>query len=154
MDHDSNGVLVEASKSHTAIVGKTGSGKTCTAKLMIERVVGGSGRVCILDPIKSDYWGLVSSGDGKRPGLPFHILGGPRAHVPLHPGAGKAVGRVVGSGSLPLSIIDMADFPMGGLSEFFTHFAAFAARTKTLATCANIVRKHFPTPPAITGTHT
>ena len=113
------GVLAQ----HTAVLGKTGSGKTSTAKLMIEQVVAEGARVCILDPIKSDWWGLTSSADGKRAGLPFVILGGPHGHVPLHSSAGKAIGDVVASGSLPLSIIDMADFEAGGLQRFFVDFA-------------------------------
>lgn len=108
---------------HIGVVGKTGSGKTSTSKLLIETAVANGARVCVLDPIKSDWWGLTSSADGKREGLPFHILGGPRGHVPLHAQAGGAIGEIVGNGSLPLSILDMADFEMGGLQTFFTHFA-------------------------------
>jgi hypothetical protein len=110
-------------EQHIAVLGKTGSGKTCTAKLAIEHVVAAGARVCILDPIKSDWWGLTSSADGKRAGLPFHILGGPRGHVPLHPQAGAAIGEIVANGQLPLSILDMSEFEMGGLQQFFTHFA-------------------------------
>jgi len=67
--------------------------------------------------------GLTSIADGKRPGLPFHILGGPRGHVPLHDTAGKVIGELVATGALPLSIIDMADFNAGGLQKFFNDFA-------------------------------
>lgn len=109
--------------SHSAILGKTGSGKTSTAKLAIERRAEQGGHVCILDPIKSDWWGLASSRDGKKPGLPFNILGGPRGHVSLHHASGKAIAEIVANGSLPLSIIDMADFPPGGQSKFFIDFA-------------------------------
>jgi hypothetical protein len=108
---------------HVAVLGKTGSGKTSTAKLLVEQVVADGARVCILDPIKSDWWGLTSSADGKKAGLPFHILGGPRGHVPLHASAGKVIGEIVATGALPLSIIDMADFEPGGQSKFFKDFA-------------------------------
>lgn len=115
--------------SHIAILGKTGSGKTSTEKLAIEQVVNDGFRVCVLDSIKSDWWGITSSADGKRAGLPFKILGGPRGHVPLHSSAGKAIGQIVGSGKLPLSIIDMADFEAGGLQRFFIDFAPALLRS-------------------------
>jgi hypothetical protein len=108
---------------HVAILGKTGAGKTATGKLLVEQVVGTDARVCILDTVKSDWWGLTSSADGKKPGLPFHILGGPRGHVPLHSSAGKAIAEIVASGALRHSIIDMADFEAGGAQRFFVDFA-------------------------------
>lgn len=112
-------------RQHMAFLGKTGSGKTSTAKLAVEQIVreNPQARVCVLDPIKSDWWGLTSSADGRQPGLPFYILGGPRGHVPLHDSAGKAIGELVASGDLPLSIIDMAEFGAGGLQKFFNDFA-------------------------------
>jgi hypothetical protein len=116
---------------HLAILGKTGSGKTSTEKVIIEQVVDGGFRVCVLDTTKSDHWGLTSSADGKRAGLPFKILGGPRGHVPLHSSAGKAIGQLVGTGKLPLSIIDMADFEPGGLQRFFVDFAPALMRSMT-----------------------
>lgn len=110
--------------NHIAVVGMTGSGKTSTEKLIVEHLVAQGHRVCILDTLKSDWWGITSSADGKRPGLPFRILGGPRGHVPLHSSAGKAIGQLVGAGKLPLSIVDMADLEPGGAQRFFTDFAA------------------------------
>lgn len=113
---------------HTAFVGMTGSGKTSTAKLAVEQVVGQGARVCILDPIKSDWWGITSSADGKRPGLPFMILGGPHGHLPLADTAGEVVAALVADGRLPLSILDMAEFGPGGLPRFFAAFAAALLR--------------------------
>lgn len=107
---------------HIAILGKTRSGKTNSAKLLIEQVVSSGSRVCIIDPIKADYWGLTSSADGKKPGLPFHIIGGARGHVPLHKGAGKAIAEVVASGALRLSIIDMEEFGPREAGPFFADF--------------------------------
>ncbi len=108
---------------HIAILGKTGAGKTSTEKLVVEQVVEDGARVCVLDTVKSDWWGITSSASGKRAGLPFKILGGPRGHVPLHANAGKVIGQLVATGKLPLSIIDMADFEAGGVQRFFVDFA-------------------------------
>lgn len=114
--------------NHIAVLGKTGSGKTSTSKLIVEHEVEQGFRVCILDPIKSDWWGITSSAGGKAPGLPFRILGGPHGHVPLHSSSGKVLGQIVGEGKLPLSIIDMADFEIGGPQRFFVDFAAALMR--------------------------
>lgn len=109
--------------SHIAILGKTGSGKTSTEKLIVEHVVAEGARVCVLDTVKSDWWGITSSASGKSAGLPFKILGGPRGHVPLHSSAGKVIGHLVATRKLPLSIVDMADFEPGGIQRFFVDFA-------------------------------
>lgn len=116
---------------HTAFLGKTGSGKTTSAKGAVEAILraDSEARVCILDPIKSDWWGMTSSASGKAPGFPFQILGGPHGHVPLNPAAGKVVGELVGRGALPLSIIDMADFKAGDLQTFFNEFAPALMRS-------------------------
>jgi uncharacterized protein len=114
----------EMLRLHTAVLGMTGSGKSSTARLLIEQVVReDDARVCILDPIKSDWWGITSSADGTRAGLPFTILGGPHGHVPLNSSAGKPIADLVGRGELRHSIIDMQDFEAGGLQRFFLDFA-------------------------------
>ena len=120
-----------ALRDHMASLGKTGSGKTSDTKVIVEHITepGFAGleqgaRVCILDLIKSDWWGLTSSRDGKKPGRPFQILGGPHGHVPLNSNSGKVIGDLVAKGALRLSILDMADFEPGGAQRFFADFAA------------------------------
>lgn len=120
-----------ALRDHIASLGKTGSGKTSDTKVIVEHITapGWSGleqgaRVCVLDLVKSDWWGLTSSADGKKPGRPFQILGGPHGHVPLNSNSGKVIGELVAKGALRLSILDMADFEPGGPQRFFAEFAA------------------------------
>lgn len=112
-----------ALNQHIAVLGKTGSGKSSTAKLCIEQVVANGARVCVLDPIKSDWWGITLASNGVDRGLPFQILGGPKGHIALHESAGKVIAEVVASGALPHSIIDMANFAPGGIAKFFVDFA-------------------------------
>lgn len=113
----------DALTGHIAVVGMTGSGKTSTSKLIVEQGYRAGEHICIVDPIKSDWRGLISSADGSGPGLPFTILGGPYGHVPLLPSSGAAIAKVVASGELPYSILDTRQFPMGGLQQFFNDFA-------------------------------
>lgn len=122
---------MNALAQHIAALGKTGSGKTSTCKLIVEQVVGSGFRVCVLDPVKSDWWGITSSADGKSEGLPFTILGGPRGHVALSPSSGHAIAELVASGDLPLSILDLADFGPGQHTRFFCDFAETLMRKMT-----------------------
>lgn len=111
-------------EQHAAILGKTGRGKTNTAKVCVEQAFDQDFRVCILDTIKSDWWGLTSSSNGRLPGLPFTILGGPYAHLPLASSSGRAIADQVANGKLLRHcILDMADFEPGGQMVFFSQFA-------------------------------
>jgi hypothetical protein len=112
-----------AMHQHIAVLGKTGSGKTSTSKWLIEQHVAAGLRVCVLDPIKSDHWGLTASASGKSAGLPFCILGGPKAHAPLAGKSGAVIGGLVASGALPLSIIDMADLSPNEHAQWYLDFA-------------------------------
>lgn len=117
--------------AHTAVVAKTGGGKTYALKVLIEQAYDAGDHICVIDPVKSDHWGLTLAADGRSPGLPFHILGGPYGHVPLDRSAGAALGRLVGSGALRHSIIDMASFGMGDHQRFFIDFAEALFHAKT-----------------------
>jgi uncharacterized protein len=59
-----------------AILGKKGRGKTFTAKGLVERLLHMQRRVLVLDPL-SVWWGLKSGSDGKSPGFPIPVFGGP-----------------------------------------------------------------------------
>lgn len=109
---------------HIASVGKTGSGKTNTAKVIVEKHVADGRRVCVLDPIKSDWWGITSNQAGDGPGLPFVILGGPRQHAPLPPESGAIVAELVGTGKLPRVIIDMSELDDRQRAEWYVAFAS------------------------------
>jgi DNA helicase HerA-like ATPase len=77
-----------------AILGKKGRGKTFTAKGLVERLLHMQRRVLVLDPL-SVWWGLKSGADGKSPGFPVPVFGGPHADIPLHDAAGPVIAELI-----------------------------------------------------------
>lgn len=65
-------------------------GKSYTGAVMAEEMVKAGLPWVALDPT-GVWWGLTSSADGKSEGLPVIIIGGPHAHIPLEPSAGKVI---------------------------------------------------------------
>jgi hypothetical protein len=78
----------------TSILGRTRSGKSHTAGVIVEEVLKARQQVVILDP-KGDWWGLRSSADGKAAGLQITIMGGKHGDIPLEPTAGAFIADVV-----------------------------------------------------------
>ena len=108
-----------------AIVGTSGSGKTYAAKGLIERVMAGGGRACIVDPL-GVWWGLGRGADGGASGapppFPVAVFGGAHADVPLGPEMGDAVGRLVGAQPMAC-VVDLSGFGSGAARRLF--MAAF-----------------------------
>lgn len=77
-----------------AIVARKRVGKTYTASVIAEEFIGEQIPTVILDPTGA-WWGLRSSSDGKRDGLPVIIIGGAHADVPLEETAGKLIADLV-----------------------------------------------------------
>ena len=128
------GVLpLSALDERMAIVGTSGSGKTYAAKGLIERVMAGGGRVCIVDPL-GVWWGLGKDADGADPPFPVAVFGGIHGDVPLDPGTGAALGRLVGTHTMAC-VVDVSDFgSAAGRRGFMTEFteALYAANTEPL----------------------
>jgi DNA invertase Pin-like site-specific DNA recombinase len=116
-----------------AIAGTSGSGKTYAAKGLIERVLASGGRVCVVDPL-GVWWGLGKGVDGADPPFPVAVFGGTHADVPLDPGMGAALGRLVGTQPIAC-VVDVSDFGSAAARRFFmTAFteALYAANTEPL----------------------
>lgn len=80
-----------------AIVGGTGSGKSYTARGLVERVLAKPlGRVGIIDPT-GVWYGLRMGPDGKSPGFPVVMFGGDHSDVPLMETAGRVIAHAVAS---------------------------------------------------------
>lgn len=89
--------LSEILTERLAIVGGTGSGKSYTARGLVERALEmPHGRVGIIDP--TGVWhGLRVKADGRGAGFPVVIFGGDRSDVPLVETAGRVVAQAVAS---------------------------------------------------------
>lgn len=88
--------LSEILTERLAIVGGTGSGKSYTARGLVEKVLNNHGRVGIIDP--TGVWhGLRVNADGRHAAFPVVIFGGDRSDVPLIETAGRVIAQAVAS---------------------------------------------------------
>lgn len=93
-----------------AILGRKGSGKTYTAKGLVERLIKRGRRVIVIDPM-SIWWGLRLDADGAGAGLPVLVLGGKQGDIPLReatPQAGTQVAKALLATTVS-TVIDVAD---------------------------------------------
>jgi hypothetical protein len=77
-----------------AILAKRRVGKTYSASVIAEEMVGAGLPFVALDPTGA-WWGLRAAADGKSEGLPVVIIGGAHGDVPLEPTAGKVIADLV-----------------------------------------------------------
>ena len=106
-----------------AIVGTSGSGKTYAAKGLVERLMDGGARVCVVDPL-GVWWGLRLGPDGAAPsGYPVVVFGGQHADAALDENMGAALGRLVGTHPLAC-VVDVSDLGSAAVRRgFMTAFA-------------------------------
>jgi hypothetical protein len=105
---------------HTAIVGRTGSGKSYAARGIVERWLEAGLRVCVIDPTDV-WWGLRSNPAGNGPGYPVVIFGGEHADVPIGERSGARIAEIVGGRNLP-AVIATAEMTVGERHRFMTDF--------------------------------
>lgn len=104
-----------------ALFGKRGSGKTNGATVLVEELLKAELPVVVLDPVDA-WWGLKSSFDGKGPGFPIYIFGGPHGDLPLEPTAGVLIADMVAKEHVPL-VLSMKMWGIGERARFVTDFA-------------------------------
>ncbi len=106
---------------HIAILGKTGSGKTFTAKLIVEHVLRQHRQVCVVDPTAA-WSGLRLAADGKARGFDVVLIGGDQGDVPLSERAGGAVARLVTEQGASV-VIDTSRLTVGEYTRWWIDFA-------------------------------
>lgn len=104
-----------------AILAKRGAGKTYTAGVIAEELLGAKLPVVVLDPV-GVWWGLRSTEDGKSAGLAITVLGGDHGDAPLEATAGKIIADLVAAESVPM-VLDLSSFSKGEVARFVTDFA-------------------------------
>jgi len=80
------------------------------------------------------WWGLGRGPDGAAAPFPVAVLGGAHAEVPLDPGMGAALGRLVGTQSMAC-VVDVSDFGSAAARRSFMMAfteALYAANTEPL----------------------
>lgn len=105
----------------TAIVGRTGSGKTFAAKGLIEFELDTGARVCVVDPT-GVHWGLRLSADGESPGFAVLIFGGEHADVPISADQGERLGELVAGETVAQCVVDISEMTGGEQTRFLTAF--------------------------------
>lgn len=113
-------VPLEVLDQHLLVLGKTGSGKSFATRGLVERLVREGRRGFVLD-YTGVWWGLRSSRDGRGPGLPAVIFGGPHADVALNEHAGGAIAEYIAA-SDGWSIIDLDGLTPAQQQRFVTAF--------------------------------
>jgi hypothetical protein len=104
----------EALNSHIGILGKTGVGKSYTAKGLVERLLHLNRHVVIIDPTGAWY--------GLRTGFEIPIFGGRHGDVEIGDKAGEAVAGVIVD-QRTSAIIDLSLMTGGGQQRFMRTFA-------------------------------
>lgn len=104
-----------------AIIAIRGAGKSYTGAVLAEEMIGAGIQTVITDPT-GVWWGLRSSADGKKAGIPVIVMGGNHGDVPLESTAGEVVADfVVESGASV--ILDLSLMRKGEQKRFMTAFA-------------------------------
>lgn len=103
-----------ALESHTGVLGKTGTGKTYTARGLAEMMLDAGRQVVIVDPTGA-WWGLRS--DYEIP-----IFGGAHGDVEINDKAGDAVAAVIFEQGTS-AIVDLSAMTGGAQRRFMTAFA-------------------------------
>lgn len=107
---ESNGVLA-----------KKGAGKTNALIVLLEEMYAAGAPVVSIDP-KGDHYGIRSSADGKKDGLPIPVFGGRHGDIPLEPSAGALIADLVRDRNLSV-VLDVSEFTKADRRRFLTAFA-------------------------------
>jgi hypothetical protein len=114
---------LEAVTETFVILAKRGSGKTYTAAVLAEEIIGAGHPCVIVDPV-GVWWGLRAAADGVGPGLPVVIFGGDHGDVPLDEQSGDIIADAIIAERFS-AVLDLSVLSKAAARRFM---AAFIAR--------------------------
>jgi hypothetical protein len=103
------------------VLAKRGAGKSYTAAVLAEEMLGAALPVVIADPV-GVFWGLRAAANGRDPGLPILIMGGDHGDVPLEPGSGEVVADLIVDERVS-AVLDLSRLRKGEQTRFMEIFA-------------------------------
>jgi hypothetical protein len=103
-----------------AILAKRRMGKSYLARKLAEGLHAAGQQLVIIDP-KGDWWGIRSSADGKSDGLPILIIGGEHGDIPLDPGAGETIAKLVVEETVSV-LLDLSELRKYEIATFMPAF--------------------------------
>lgn len=104
-----------------AVLGISGSGKTCTTSVIAEEMCKAGLPWIALDPV-SVWWGLRATREGKPSGYPVVVFGGDHADLPLEKGSGAKIAEALVSENV-FAVIDLSLESKRFWHQFVTDFA-------------------------------
>lgn len=104
----------------SALLARSGAGKTNTAVVIAEELLVAGQQVVILDP-PGAWWGLRSSADGAAAGFPIVVLGGIHGDLPLEATAGALIADLVVDQGIS-AVLDLSEFTWGEMAKFVPAF--------------------------------
>jgi len=118
---DGFSLKAETFEDVVAILGRRGRGKTTTATVIVEGLHAAGARFVVVDPV-GVWYGLKSSRDGRRPGIPVVVMGGDHGDVPLAHESGEIIADFVADPTSPSVVLDLKLFTQGEMVRFMTAF--------------------------------
>ncbi len=112
---------LEAITQKFAVVGTSGAGKTYGSLRLAELMVDAGAQIIALDPV-GNWYSLRLASDGKGKGFSIPVFGGLRGDLPLDPGAGALVAKVIIERGIS-AVLDIHLMRKGERREFVTAFA-------------------------------
>lgn len=118
---DNLSIPLEAVTQTFAILAKRGVGKTYTASVLVEELLGAGQQVVVIDPLDV-WWGLRTNAAGDGPGLAIAVLGGTQGDVPLEADQGRTVADIVVDQRIP-AVLSIRHLSKAGQRRFVADFA-------------------------------